>query len=98
MDLTSQYQEDSTIVWWGVSSCSSQRSVANGILGCMGKRMLFEIYSTTAAPIKEFSAFSGEEELIIAPGSQLRVKKAKTDSSGLCHVVMEELAESNLVR
>lgn len=97
-DLSDQYKPDSTIVWWGVSSCSSQRSIANSFLGCMGKRMLFEIYSSTAAPIMKFSAFSGEEEFILAPGSQLKVKTATTDSTGLCHVVMEEIEGSNLIR
>mmetsp|Transcript_13296 Transcript_13296/g.52989 ORF Transcript_13296/g.52989 Transcript_13296/m.52989 type:complete len:654 (-) Transcript_13296:35-1996(-) len=97
-DLTKQYKPSSTIVWWGVSSCSSERRVAQGFLGPSGKRMLFEMHSSTAAPIKRFSAFSGEEEYIIAPGAQLKVVSATTDKTGLCHVIMEEVPGGNLIR
>jgi hypothetical protein len=43
LDLRPQYPRGGTVTWWGVSSCTSKLSVAQGFLGWRGRRMLFEV-------------------------------------------------------
>jgi hypothetical protein len=85
------------VTWWGVSSCTSKLSVAQAFLGRRGKRTLFEVLPARAVGIRGFSAFTGEEEFILAPGTQLRVTGVKAERGGLCTVTLTELAEQRLV-
>jgi uracil DNA glycosylase len=92
-DLRSEYPRGSTITWWGVSSCTSKLAVARGFLGASGRRTLFEVHTKTAVSIRELSAFSGEEELVLAPGTALSVREVRPEASGLTTVVLEESTE-----
>ncbi len=91
LDLRGQYPAGSTVTWWGVSSCTAKLSVAHSFLGAKGKRTLFEVKPLRAVGIRAFSAFSGEEEYLLAPGTQLKVAAVKAERSGLCTVQLEEL-------
>ncbi len=97
LDLRPQYPKDGTVVWWGVSSCTSKLEVAKGFLGFSGKRTLFEVTPAGAVGIKSFSAFTGEEEYILAPGTQLQVTDVKAERGGLCTVKLREIPEQRLV-
>ncbi|MGK5674317.1 ADP-ribosyltransferase domain-containing protein [Micromonospora sp. URMC 106] len=97
LDLRAQYPLGRTVTWWGVSSCTSKLSVAQAFLGRRGKRTLFEVLPARAVGIRGFSAFTGEEEFILAPGTQLRVTGVKAERGGLCTVTLTELAEQRLV-
>ncbi|WP_405692804.1 ADP-ribosyltransferase domain-containing protein [Streptomyces sp. NBC_01185] len=97
LDLRAQYPLGRTVTWWGVSSCTSERGVARAFLGGRGRRTLFEVTPVRAVGIRSFSAFTGEEEYILSPGTQLRVTDVKADKSGLFTVKLEELAEQTLV-
>ncbi|MFC8509549.1 ADP-ribosyltransferase domain-containing protein [Streptomyces sp. NPDC057411] len=91
LDLRRQYPVGGTVTWWGVSSCTSQLSVARSFLGSRGKRTLFEVTPARAVGIRSFSAFTGEEEYILAPGTQLRVTDVSTERGGLCTVKLTEV-------
>ncbi|MEV4115650.1 ADP-ribosyltransferase domain-containing protein [Nonomuraea sp. NPDC049695] len=97
LDLRAQYPLGRTVTWWGVSSCTSKLSVAEAFLGRRGKRTLFEVHPVRAVGIRSFSAFTGEEEFILAPGTQFEVTGVKTERGGLCTVQLTELAEQPLV-
>ncbi len=97
VDLRAQYPVGRTVAWWGVSSCTSKVSVAHGFLGARGKRTLFEVQPVRAVGISGFSAFTGEEEFILAPGTQLQVTEVKSARGGLYTVKLTELAEQTLV-
>lgn len=97
LDMRAQYPLGRTVTWWGVSSCTSRLSVAKAFLGHRGKRTLFEVSPARAVGIRSFSAFTGEEESILAPGTQLKVTDVKTERGGLCTVKLTELAEQSLV-
>ncbi|MFE2875271.1 ADP-ribosyltransferase domain-containing protein [Streptomyces roseus] len=90
LDLRAQYPVGRTVTWWGVSSCTSELSVARSFLGSRGKRTLFEVTPAKAVGIKSFSAFTGEEEYILAPGTQLTVTDVKSERGGLCTVRLTE--------
>ncbi|WP_369147698.1 macro domain-containing protein [Streptomyces sp. R44] len=91
LDLRSQYPLGRTVTWWGVSSCTSEPGVARGFLGSRGRRTLFEVTPARAVGIRRFSAFTGEEEYILTPGTQLKVTDVKTERGGLCTVRLTEL-------
>jgi hypothetical protein len=86
-----------TVTWWGVSSCTSKKQVAEGFMGTTGIRLLFEIEAKTAGGIKQFSAFQGEEEYLLAPGTQLRVRKVTNESNGLVRIALLEIEEGRKV-
>jgi uracil DNA glycosylase len=97
LDLRAQYPVGRTVTWWGVSSCTSELGVARAFLGGRGKRTLFEVEPVRAVGIREFSAFTGEEEFILLPGTELKVTDVKAERGGLCTVKLTELTEQNLV-
>ncbi|MER7500538.1 ADP-ribosyltransferase domain-containing protein [Nonomuraea pusilla] len=97
LDLRGQYPLGRTVTWWGVSSCTSELGVAQAFLGRRGKRTLFEVHPVRAVGIRRFSAFTGEEEFILAPGTQLKVTDVKVERGGLCTVRLTELDEDCLV-
>ncbi|MFJ9641602.1 ADP-ribosyltransferase domain-containing protein [Streptomyces sp. NPDC004244] len=97
LDLRAQYPVGRTVTWWGVSSCTPKLGVARAFLGSRGKRTLFEVVPSRAVGIRNFSAFTEEEEYILAPGTQLKVTEVKTERGGLCTVRLAELEEGPLV-
>ncbi|MFE3514801.1 ADP-ribosyltransferase domain-containing protein [Streptomyces sp. NPDC059166] len=97
LDLRAQYPLGRTVTWWGVSSCTSDPHVARAFLGGRGRRTLFEVTPVRAVGIRRFSAFTGEEEFILAPGTQLEVTEVKAERGGLCTVRLRELEEQTLV-
>ncbi|MFB0629625.1 ADP-ribosyltransferase domain-containing protein [Streptomyces sp. AB3(2024)] len=97
LDLRAQYPLGRTVTWWGVSSCTPELGVARAFLGGRGKRTLFEVVPLRAVGIREFSAFTAEEEFILSPGTQLKVTDVRTERGGLCTVRLTELAEQTLV-
>ncbi|MGV9899489.1 ADP-ribosyltransferase domain-containing protein [Streptomyces tendae] len=97
LDLRSQYPLGRTVTWWGVSSCTSEPGVARAFLGRRGRRTLFEVTPARAVGIRQFSAFTGEEEYILAPGTQLKVTEVKAERGGLCTVRLTELEGAGLV-
>jgi uracil DNA glycosylase len=96
-DLRAQYPRGATVTWWGVSSCTSKVSVARAFLGARGRRMLFEITPLQAVGIRQYSAFTGEEEFLLAPGTRLEVVGVTTEPGGLSTVELKELAEARRV-
>ncbi|MBT2471267.1 uracil-DNA glycosylase [Streptomyces sp. ISL-66] len=97
LDLRAQYPVGRTVTWWGVSSCTSELKVARSFLGSRGKRTLFEVTAAQAVGIKRFSAFTGEEEYILTPGTQLKVTDVKSERGGLCTVKLTEVDAAPVV-
>lgn len=93
-DLFSSYRKGETVVWWSVSSCTQSVEVAMGF----GSRTLFRITAKRAVSIIQLSAIPGEDEYILAPGTQLKVveveKKSKTSRT---KIFLEEIEGDRLV-
>ena len=66
-------------------------------MGNSGIRLLFEITAKRGGGIKAFSAFQGEEEYLLAPGTQLKVTKVTNETGGLVRVQLNELTGDRLV-
>eukprot|EP00045_Choanoeca_perplexa_P010377 m.104703 g.104703 ORF g.104703 m.104703 type:complete len:568 (-) comp15257_c0_seq1:88-1791(-) len=97
LDLTKLYQKGSTVTWWGVSSCSQSQQVAENFMGSSGTRMLFEVHASSAVGIKPFSAFQGEEEYVLSPGTSLKVTSVSKDKSGKVQVKLMEIGGDRLI-
>jgi len=92
-DMRSRYPKGGTITWWGISSCTGRLSVAYSFLGTSGKRTLFEIRTGKSVGIRAFSAFTGEDEYLLAPGTKLKVVDVTMAADGLCTIQLEESDE-----
>lgn len=91
LDLQQDHPPGIEVTWWGASSCTPKISVAKGFLGHSGARTLFTVKNHTAVPIKEFSAFRGEEEWLLAPGTRLSVEKVEQKGGGLLEITLSEM-------
>mmetsp|Transcript_26642 Transcript_26642/g.46443 ORF Transcript_26642/g.46443 Transcript_26642/m.46443 type:complete len:370 (-) Transcript_26642:163-1272(-) len=97
-DLTREYREGSTVTWWSVSSCTPNLGVARSFGGGSDGGTLFRIRCKAIVPIMEFSAYKGEEEYILPPGTQLTVTKVSKRKGAAAEIFLEQTGEENLVR
>eukprot|EP00913_Durusdinium_trenchii_P019221 g18063.t1 len=89
----SQYKVGNTVVWWGISSCTSDEKVAKGFAeGCGGKSTLITVESKTASDISQVTFYSNEKESLLSPGTQLKVKSNKMNGN-VCEITLEEVVE-----
>jgi hypothetical protein len=72
-DITgSDFVEDNVHTWWSLNSCSSRVNVAACFGGEMGT--LFCINAIHGKNITAYAANQHEEEIVLLPGTSLRVK------------------------
>ena len=70
-DVSHLYQKD--FIWWGVSSCTETMEVMEKFVGRSGVRTLFMIECINGKAIKSHSFYKDENEIILMPGTYLRV-------------------------
>uniref|UniRef100_A0A7R9ZVS8 NAD(P)(+)--arginine ADP-ribosyltransferase n=1 Tax=Pyrodinium bahamense TaxID=73915 RepID=A0A7R9ZVS8_9DINO len=97
-DLSLDHQLGSEVTWWGASSCTPKLTVAQGFLGRSGARTLFRVQHQSAVSIKDYSAFRGEEEWLLAPGTRLRVERVVPRGGGLSEITLLELPPPRDIR
>lgn len=91
VDLSTQYKVDSTIVWWGVSSCTSDQQVARNFMnGCGGDCTFLTIDTKTAVDISQITFYSNEKESLLMPGTQLKVKSVSKKGK-IAEIHLEEV-------
>lgn len=96
-DLRGRYPMGREVVWWGVSSCTSNPAVAQKYMGKSGRRTLFEITPRHAVEIRAFSKYQSEEEYVLLPGTRLRVQHVVNEPGGLSRIELEEVDAPRLV-
>ncbi|CAF4263990.1 unnamed protein product [Rotaria socialis] len=77
--------ENEMITWWGISSCSSTVSVIKKFLGA--NSTLFLIESVNGKNICGYTNYPNENEVVLGPGTRLRVENNALDHDGGLHVV-----------
>ena len=82
------FVEGDVHTWLSVNSCSSRVNVAGSFAGLMGT--LFCIHAIRGKDITLYSAYPTEEEIVLLPGTQLRIKAVLPNSDGLSVVNLEE--------
>jgi hypothetical protein len=75
LDLSNEYTDGETIIWWGFSSCTTGLSVLQSelFLGKSGTRTMFTIKCDSARDIREHSYYPVEDELLLLAATQLQV-------------------------
>ena len=82
------FVEGQMCTWSSVNSCSSDVKVAGVYVGPGGT--LFCIHALNGKDIAKFSANHDENEVVLMPGTCLRVKSASLDINGLYVVHLDE--------
>ena len=86
------YAKDETMVWWPLSSTTSDVSVLSSpvFLGTTGPRTIFQIHTAQAVDVAAFSAVKGEAELLLPPGIALLITGVLDAGSGLTMLTCED--------
>ena len=89
------YKAGSTITWWGVSSTTTEKGVAEGFAcSCGSDSTLFKIECSSAIDISAMSFYSNEKECLLPPGTQLKVKKVTPGKKGMgAEVELQEVGQ-----
>ncbi|CAF1383972.1 unnamed protein product [Rotaria magnacalcarata] len=103
-EYTAKYIEDDETIWWGFSSCTKSLQVlkSDAFLGTTDKRSIFSIEIFDGRSVKDHSDFPEEEEVLLFPGTCLKVD-AKLNPASDLHIIQlksihphDELLESVL--
>ncbi|CAM4819426.1 unnamed protein product [Rotaria magnacalcarata] len=87
-DITnSNFEEGEVHTWWSVNSCTLDLNVASVFADLMGT--LFCIDAIYGRDITQYSAFQ-EKEIVLMPGTFLRVKGTRPSTNGLSIVDLAE--------
>ncbi|CAF0795039.1 unnamed protein product [Adineta ricciae] len=93
LDLTANYREGTTFIWWSFSSCTKSMSVLQNdqFVGTSGKRTIFAIECNTAKDIREHSFYKNEDEMLLLPGRQFQVVGCLKPGNGLNIIQVREV-------
>lgn len=88
-----QYAVGKTVTWWGVSSTTSDKSVAQNFAASCGKCTMLTLEAKTAADISALSFYSNEKESLLLPGTMLKVKSKKRNGD-VTEITVEEVGNA----
>jgi hypothetical protein len=93
LNVTNLYHNRKEVVWWGVSSCTTNVSVLEQpmFLGQEGDRTIFSIQTYSGVAIQKYSAIKSENEVLLSPCTFMAVKNIANLGNGLCMIQVEEL-------
>ena len=96
VDLRAQYPKDKEVWWWAFSSTTKQlHTLTNPMfLGTSGVRTVFMIEIVHGVDLQRYSAFQGvasEAEVLLYPGTKLKVVGAMEMGGGLFQVHLREV-------
>jgi hypothetical protein len=94
-DLSANFRLNDELVWWSLTSTSTTIEIlrSKDFCGEDGPRTVFMVQAAHACDIAAFSAFASEEEYILLPGAQLKVKAVVPMGGGLHLVQMDEIGK-----
>jgi len=93
-DLYEQYEEGKEVVWWSISSCTSDEEIAREFMEQLGgTATLITLQAKSALDIAPLSAYPKEKESLLAPGTKLRVLSRKREGK-VTHIQLEEVGSA----
>ena len=92
-NVSASYKSGSKFVWWAVSSTtlSIDSLSRDAHFANSSERTYFSIAAQHAIDISRYSSVPSESELILVPGTRLRVVACLPSGPGLCIVQCEEI-------
>jgi hypothetical protein len=91
MDFSEDYAGKEDITWWHINSCSENVKALEDFIGQSGKRTLFSIESCRGKMIQECSDYPEEQEILLLPGTRLRVVGILKQPSDLHIIQLKEV-------
>lgn len=93
-NLSGRFKDGSEFYWWSFSSTTMKMDIlqSDAFLGRKGPRTMFNITIHSGRDITRYSAFEDKEaEVLLFPGTKLRVMSSLDLGSGLLMVHLEEV-------
>jgi hypothetical protein len=84
-DVSEMYEAGLELTWWSVSSCSSSVNVIKDFLG--PNSTLFLVEALNGRSMSGYTKYENEHEIILPPGTRLRVVSNALDHEGGLHVI-----------
>ena len=99
-DMTDLYKLGQPVIWWGFSSCSTSKDVAEReeFCGKTGKRTMFIIDSISGKSIEKFSYYQDEGEVVIMPATQFQVIDRHEREPDFYEIHLKEMDASHSLR
>ena len=94
IDLRAKYPTDKEVWWWAFSSTTKQLKTLTTFLGTSGVRTVFMIEIFQGVDLQRYSAFQGknsEAEVLLYPGTKLKVVGSMEMGGGLFQVHLREV-------
>ncbi|CAF1395919.1 unnamed protein product [Adineta steineri] len=93
LDLSNQYTEGKTFVWWGFSSCTTSIGVLKNkqFLGTTGQRTVFTIECDSGKDISRHSYYQKEKEVLLLAARQFIVVSCLPLSEDLHMIQLKEI-------
>lgn len=87
-NVSDLYEED--FIWWGASSCTETMEILERFIGRSSVRTIFMIECIHGKAIKAHSAHENENEILLMPGTFLRVISKWSPADNLYMVHLQE--------
>jgi hypothetical protein len=87
LNIGDSFTKNQIVTWWSVNSCSASIDVIKNFLGNSKKSTLFLIEAVNGKKVSGYTEYEKEDEVVLRPGTQLRVKSNALDSPYGSHVV-----------
>jgi len=96
VDMRAQYPKGQEVYWWAFSSTTKELSTLQNpmFLGTHGVRTIFNIQVKRGVDVVRYSIFQGQEseaEVLLYPGTKLKVVDAMNMGGGLYMIHLEEI-------
>ncbi|CAF3879624.1 unnamed protein product [Rotaria sp. Silwood1] len=94
-----KYKVGKRLVWWGFSSCSTNRTVSEDelFLGQTGPRTFFIIDCMTGKDIGKHSYFKKEQEILLLPATHVEVINYEQEENNLHIIHLQEIESSHVL-
>ncbi|CAF3923154.1 unnamed protein product, partial [Rotaria sp. Silwood1] len=94
--VNKNFVKGTEIIWRSVSSCSTSLNVIKDFLGKESNATLFMVEAVNGRNLHGYTRYPGENEVLLGPGTRLRVESDDLKHIGGLKVVhLVEIAENN---
>ena len=97
-DVSASYWKGRSMVWFSISSCSNDLGVVERFLDKKSRSTLFSVTCKNGKSIVQYSHFPNEYEVVLVPGTRLKVASKPLEYNGLYIVDLEEMQNPNVRR
>jgi len=92
-DVTKVYKKGDEFTWWAINSCTTSVGVITNFLG--PNSTLFLIEAVNGKDISKYTNYPDEEEVILCPGTRLRVLGDPLDQPPMHIVHLKEITDDD---